>query len=188
MHLSFSSFHHVFDGIGHLMVISESLGSAELITVPLHLICLLKDTLNVLLYTTGCSCLYVTENVNVRFVLPVKQEPNNFTFLLLVSNKWIHERGQEWRRPCGLNETEWRKKKKKDFQQIPSSSSFFFFLLRDQSSLQQITDDTWCPHASLPFLQTLSSSPPPARLWAERLFWFVLSPWPPSPSLWQICS
>uniref|UniRef100_A0A7N5ZU30 Prolyl 4-hydroxylase subunit alpha-1 n=1 Tax=Anabas testudineus TaxID=64144 RepID=A0A7N5ZU30_ANATE len=23
-----------------------------------------------------------------------------------VSNKWIHERGQEWRRPCGLNETE----------------------------------------------------------------------------------
>ncbi|XP_061765996.1 prolyl 4-hydroxylase subunit alpha-1-like isoform X1 [Nerophis ophidion] len=23
-----------------------------------------------------------------------------------VSNKWIHERGQEWRRPCGLNETD----------------------------------------------------------------------------------
>ncbi|XP_038593949.1 prolyl 4-hydroxylase subunit alpha-1b isoform X3 [Micropterus salmoides] len=23
-----------------------------------------------------------------------------------VSNKWIHERGQEWRRPCGLSETE----------------------------------------------------------------------------------
>ncbi|XP_068576057.1 prolyl 4-hydroxylase subunit alpha-1b isoform X3 [Cebidichthys violaceus] len=23
-----------------------------------------------------------------------------------VSNKWIHERGQEWRRPCALNETE----------------------------------------------------------------------------------
>uniref|UniRef100_A0A8C9XEP0 Prolyl 4-hydroxylase subunit alpha-1 n=1 Tax=Sander lucioperca TaxID=283035 RepID=A0A8C9XEP0_SANLU len=23
-----------------------------------------------------------------------------------VSNKWIHERGQEWRRPCSLNETE----------------------------------------------------------------------------------
>lgn len=23
-----------------------------------------------------------------------------------VSNKWIHERGQEWRRPCGLRETE----------------------------------------------------------------------------------
>uniref|UniRef100_A0A668A4D7 Prolyl 4-hydroxylase subunit alpha-1 n=1 Tax=Myripristis murdjan TaxID=586833 RepID=A0A668A4D7_9TELE len=23
-----------------------------------------------------------------------------------VSNKWIHERGQEWRRPCGLKETE----------------------------------------------------------------------------------
>ncbi|CAG6016760.1 unnamed protein product [Menidia menidia] len=23
-----------------------------------------------------------------------------------VSNKWIHERGQEWRRPCGQNETE----------------------------------------------------------------------------------
>uniref|UniRef100_A0AAV2JJ04 Prolyl 4-hydroxylase subunit alpha-1 n=1 Tax=Knipowitschia caucasica TaxID=637954 RepID=A0AAV2JJ04_KNICA len=23
-----------------------------------------------------------------------------------VSNKWIHERGQEWRRPCGLNESE----------------------------------------------------------------------------------
>ncbi|MEQ2304742.1 Prolyl 4-hydroxylase subunit alpha-1, partial [Ameca splendens] len=23
-----------------------------------------------------------------------------------VSNKWIHERGQEWRRPCGVNETE----------------------------------------------------------------------------------
>lgn len=26
---------------------------------------------------------------------------------LVVSNKWIHERGQEWRRPCGLKETEW---------------------------------------------------------------------------------
>lgn len=24
-----------------------------------------------------------------------------------VSNKWIHERGQEFRRPCGLNETAW---------------------------------------------------------------------------------
>lgn len=23
-----------------------------------------------------------------------------------VSNKWIHERGQEWRRPCGLTESE----------------------------------------------------------------------------------
>lgn len=21
-----------------------------------------------------------------------------------VTNKWIHERGQEWRRPCGLNQ------------------------------------------------------------------------------------
>lgn len=30
-----------------------------------------------------------------------------FVFLFSVSNKWIHERGQEWRRPCGLNETEW---------------------------------------------------------------------------------
>lgn len=28
-------------------------------------------------------------------------------FLYPVSNKWIHERGQEWRRPCALNETEW---------------------------------------------------------------------------------
>lgn len=27
--------------------------------------------------------------------------------VLLVSNKWIHERGQEFRRPCGLTEVDW---------------------------------------------------------------------------------
>lgn len=27
----------------------------------------------------------------------------------LVSNKWIHERGQEFRRPCSLKETDWSK-------------------------------------------------------------------------------
>lgn len=26
---------------------------------------------------------------------------------LAVSNKWIHERGQEFRRPCGLTEVDW---------------------------------------------------------------------------------
>lgn len=30
-----------------------------------------------------------------------------FSFVLSVSNKWIHERGQEFRRPCGLTEVDW---------------------------------------------------------------------------------
>ena len=58
----------------------------------------------------------------------------------LVSNKWIHERGQEWRRPCGLNETEWWKKKSPHHLSDPPPSPSP--LLCDQRTLLQITDDT----------------------------------------------
>lgn len=75
----------------------------------------------------------------------------SFSFFLsliacpLVSNKWIHERGQEFRRPCTLQETDWSK---------PST----IFLMHSSSSSEQ-TENT---ASFLLFMSTVSAA---AYMW-----------------------
>lgn len=71
----------------------------------------------------------------------------SFSFFLslivyaLVSNKWIHERGQEFRRPCALQETDWSK---------PST-----IFLMHSSSFSEQTENT---ASSLLFMSTVSAA------------------------------
>lgn len=58
------------------------------------------------------QCWWATSGVSsASSVKSIKTTETVFSshFFISVSNKWIHERGQEWRRPCGLSESEWLK-------------------------------------------------------------------------------